>query len=468
MKIRRFPERGARGRALAFVIGLALLLAMATGLALAQEPEPQIETEASGPTDLEAIAAGAIPIQGRLTDQNGAPLNGTFSVTFRLYESSSGGTALCSDNNNVTVQNGLFSSYVDGCYDFVTGQRLYLGVQVGSDPEMTPRQAIYAVPYALSLVPGAVISYTTDGVLTVRSTGSGDSDALLAYAANDGEAVTASSQAGVAIASFSTGYLAFQGYGQGSGNNPAIFGCAAPNSSICDPYRDDNAAGVMGVSSHGDGVWGYATNSTYRGLYGHNSAGGIAIAGYNSSNSHNLPTLYLVQADAAGDYVAGAGTYGGTRTWRVDRTGKGFFNGGTQTGGADFAEQIAVEGEEADYQVGDVLVISAEADRTVTRATRPFDTAVVGVYSAQPGFLGGAPDTDDPLAGIPVAVMGIVPCRVSAENGPIARGDLLVTAATPGHAMRAGENPPVGAVLGKAFGALEAGTGMIPVLVTLR
>jgi hypothetical protein len=150
MKIRRFPERGARGRALAFVIGLALLLAMATGLALAQEPEPQIETEASGPTDLEAIAAGAIPIQGRLTDQNGAPLNGTFSVTFRLYESSSGGTALCSDNNNVTVQNGLFSSYVDGCYDFVTGQRLYLGVQVGSDPEMTPRQAIYAVPYALT------------------------------------------------------------------------------------------------------------------------------------------------------------------------------------------------------------------------------------------------------------------------------------------------------------------------------
>ncbi len=64
--------------------------------------------------------------------------------------------------------------------------------------------------------------------------------------------------------------------------------------------------------------------------------------------------------------------------------------------------------------------------------------------------------------------MGIVPCRVSAENGPIARGDLLVTAATPGHAMRAGENPPAGAVLGKAFGALEAGTGLIPVLVTLR
>lgn len=113
-------------------------------------------------------------------------------------------------------------------------------------------------------------------------------------------------------------------------------------------------------------------------------------------------------------------------------------------------------------------MISDQADRTVERSARPFDTAVAGVYSEQPGFLGGASDSDDPLTGVPVAVMGIVPCRVSAENGPIQRGDLLVTAATPGHAMRAGEDPPAGAVLGKAFGALEAGTGMIPVLVTLR
>ena len=79
-------------------------------------------SEISGPVDLEAIAAGAIPIQGRLTNQLGAPLNGTFSMTFRLYEVPSGGTALCSDNNTITVTNGLFSSYLDGCYTYVTGQ----------------------------------------------------------------------------------------------------------------------------------------------------------------------------------------------------------------------------------------------------------------------------------------------------------------------------------------------------------
>ncbi len=68
---------------------------------------------------------------------------------------------------------------------------------------------------------------------------------------------------------------------------------------------------------------------------------------------------------------------------------------------------------------------------------------------------------------IPMAMVGIVPCKVSAENGPIRPGDLLVTSATPGHAMR-DEDPRVGTVLGKALEALDAGTGSIRVLVTLQ
>ena len=68
---------------------------------------------------------------------------------------------------------------------------------------------------------------------------------------------------------------------------------------------------------------------------------------------------------------------------------------------------------------------------------------------------------------IPLAVVGIVPCKVSTENGPVRVGDLLVTASTPGHAMR-DENPQVGTVLGKALQSLETGTGVIEVLVTLQ
>jgi hypothetical protein len=58
--------------------------------------------------------------------------------------------------------------------------------------------------------------------------------------------------------------------------------------------------------------------------------------------------------------------------------------------------------------------------------------------------------------------------HVSAENGPVHRGDLLVTSSTPGHAMKAGPNPPQGTVLGKALGELTEGSGVILVLVTLQ
>jgi hypothetical protein len=199
-----------------------------------------------------------------------------------------------------------------------------------------------------------------------------------------------------------------------------------------------------------------------------NTAGGTALAGYSDSTGNMYPTLYLVQHNAGGNFVVGASNYWGERLFRVDRTGKGFFNGGIQASGADFAEQMAVAGNSASYAPGDVLVISTRADRAVERSAEAYSTAVIGVYSTKPALLAGAPDTDDPLAGIPVAMVGVVPAKVSAENGAIQRGDLLVTAATPGHAMRAGENPPQGAVLGKALQPLESGTGVILILVVLQ
>jgi hypothetical protein len=70
---------------------------------------------------------------------------------------------------------------------------------------------------------------------------------------------------------------------------------------------------------------------------------------------------------------------------------------------------------------------------------------------------------------VPLAVVGIVPCKVSAGNGPIRIGDLLVTAATPGHAMKGTDrNRMLGAIVGKALEPLRDGTGVIQVLVTLQ
>ena len=68
-----------------------------------------------------------------------------------------------------------------------------------------------------------------------------------------------------------------------------------------------------------------------------------------------------------------------------------------------------------------------------------------------------------------MAMVGIVPTNVSAENGPIHRGDLLVTASLAGYAMKGTDGSRMlGAVVGKAMGVLESGTGTMEVLVTLQ
>ena len=68
---------------------------------------------------------------------------------------------------------------------------------------------------------------------------------------------------------------------------------------------------------------------------------------------------------------------------------------------------------------------------------------------------------------VPLAVVGIVPCKATAQNGPIRPGDLLVTSSVPGHAMR-DDDPRNGTIVGKALEPLDSGTGVIRVLVTLQ
>lgn len=68
-----------------------------------------------------------------------------------------------------------------------------------------------------------------------------------------------------------------------------------------------------------------------------------------------------------------------------------------------------------------------------------------------------------------MAMVGIVPTKVTAENGPIKRGDLLVTSSKMGYAMKGTDRSRMlGAVVGKAMGSLEQGSGVIEVLVTLQ
>jgi hypothetical protein len=166
------------------IICLAALLTITVSLGMAQqgttvqstEPVATGQNESDGLVDPEGNVMNYFPVQGRLTDPSGSPLNGEYTIAFRLYSVDSGGTALCQDTNTVMVTNGLFSTEIWGtCAGFITGQQLYLGIEVNGDGEMSPRRPIFATPYAWSLRPGAVISGTipSEPILHIENWGTG-------------------------------------------------------------------------------------------------------------------------------------------------------------------------------------------------------------------------------------------------------------------------------------------------------
>lgn len=158
--------------------------------------------------------------------------------------------------------------------------------------------------------------------------------------------------------------------------------------------------------------------------------------------------------------------------------GVNFPNGGVQTTafnpatcGADFAESVGVTGSRPSYEPGDLMVIDPNAPGKFLKSSQAYSPLVAGIYSTKPGFVGrhdpASPKTD--ATEVPMAMVGRVPTKVTAENGPIQVGDLLVSSSQVGYAMKGTDRAKMlGAVIGKALGSLDSGTEVIQVLVTLQ
>jgi hypothetical protein len=157
------------------------------------------------------------------------------------------------------------------------------------------------------------------------------------------------------------------------------------------------------------------------------------------------------------------------RIFRLDSTGNVFALGTFSPNGADFAESVAVRGPRRNYQPGDVMVIDPDHDRQFLLSQESYSTRVAGIYSTKPGVLGSRHELEVATDEVPLAMVGIVPCHVTTENGPIHRGDILVTSSRPGYAMKGTDSARlVGAIVGKSLQGLESGSGTIEVMVTLQ
>jgi hypothetical protein len=121
---------------------------------------------------------------------------------------------------------------------------------------------------------------------------------------------------------------------------------------------------------------------------------------------------------------------------------------------ADLAEYY--EGDQ-DYEVGTVLIFGGE--REVTTTQLHMDRRVAGVVSASAAYI-----MNDACPGIKVcvALQGRVPVKVV---GMVKKGDILVAAAKPGHAI-VNNDPSAGTIIGKALAAkTDAAPGVVEVAV---
>jgi hypothetical protein len=113
-------------------------------------------------TIVAAAAQAAVPptisYQGVLTDAGGNLVpDGSYDMTFRIYDVASGGTALFTEPhtgaNQVAVAAGGFSVILGGLVPLTLpfDAPYYLGVEIGAAGELAPRVPLTAGPYSLSL-----------------------------------------------------------------------------------------------------------------------------------------------------------------------------------------------------------------------------------------------------------------------------------------------------------------------------
>lgn len=106
--------------------------------------------------------------QGILTDSTGTPKpDGTYNFTFRLYAVPSGGSAIWGETKSAVVKRGLFSTILGSLSPIPDSvrftQQYWLGIQVASDPELSPRMQLSSVGSSINSLRADVAQTVPDG-----------------------------------------------------------------------------------------------------------------------------------------------------------------------------------------------------------------------------------------------------------------------------------------------------------------
>lgn len=379
--------------------------------------------------------------QGELKT-SGSPANGPYDFEFDLFNVATNGSSLATNAaDDVPVNNGVFTVELDMGDAFI-GDQLWLEIKVrdggstGSYTTLTPRQKVTAAPYAQGLMPGTVVMGNGNipmvhGINTSSSGGRGLFGEMTHSNAN-GQGVRGESNSTNSSAIGTFGIL----------TNPSATG-----------------AGVKGQNNGvtGFGVWGQGgANAT--GVLGQtNSSNDAGVWAYNSGNGTALRT------EGSANLIEGWDLSPVNLRFRVDNNGNVSADGTFTSPAADFAELLPAR---PGLEPADVLVIDEEG--RLALSTEAYQKNLAGVYSTKPAFMGGVKDDDPDTSKVPLAVVGIIPVKVTAENGVIRPGDMLTSSSTAGYAMRADAHAPNGTVIGKAMSTMADDKGQVQMFVVLQ